>query len=163
MSQRLATRRTLLRALSAAAIAPLALAVSGTADAQSLPPVQVWKSPTCGCCGDWIKHMEAAGFKVTATNVPTTHEIRSRLGMGKYGSCHTAVVGDYVLEGHVPAADVKRLLREKPRAVGIAVPNMPIGSPGMDGPIYKGQKDPYDVLLVQRDGSARVFASYNKR
>ena len=76
------------------------------------------------------------------------------------GSCHTALVGGYVIEGHVPAADIERLLRQKPKALGLAVPGMPIGSPGMDGPVYKGRKDAYQVLLVQRDGSTRVFASY---
>ncbi|MDP3287999.1 MAG: DUF411 domain-containing protein, partial [Methyloversatilis sp.] len=78
----------------------------------------------------------------------------------EFGSCHTARVGEYVLEGHVPASDVRRLLMEKPKALGLAVPAMPIGSPGMDGPEYKGRKDPYDVLLVQRDGAASVYRSY---
>jgi hypothetical protein len=79
----------------------------------------------------------------------------------KYGSCHTAVVGGYVVEGHVPAREIRRLLRERPTALGIAVPGMPVGSPGMDGPEYNGQVDPYDVLLVQADGRATVFATYD--
>jgi len=78
----------------------------------------------------------------------------------KFGSCHTAVVDGYALEGHVPAKEIRRLLKERPQAVGLAVPGMPVGSPGMDGPEYKGRKDPYDVLLVARDGGARSFQSY---
>ena len=88
--------------------------------------------------------------------------MRSRLGMPqKYGSCHTALVQGYVIEGHVPAADIRRLLKEKPKALGLAVPGMPIGSPGMDGPAYVGQRDPYKVLLIQKDGSVEVFNSYS--
>ena len=88
--------------------------------------------------------------------------MRSRLGMPqKHGSCHTALVQGYVIEGHVPAADIRRLLKEKPKALGLAVPGMPIGSPGMDGPAYGGQRDPYKVLLIQKDGSVEVFNSYS--
>jgi len=150
------SRRAALRALALFAAAPLA------ARAQAAPPlVEVYKSPTCGCCKDWIKHLEANGFAVKATDVTDAREWRARFGMpNKYGSCHTAVVGGYVVEGHVPAREIKRLLREKPDALGIAVPGMPIGSPGMDGPEYKGLKDMYDVLLVDGNGSARVYASY---
>ena len=131
------------------------------ARAQHAPvPVDVWKSPTCGCCKDWVAHMEAAGFRVTV------HEngnaaMRERLGIPlELGSCHTARVEGYALEGHVPAADVRRLLRERPQAVGLAVPGMPIGSPGMDGPEYGGRRDPYEVLLVAKGGGSRVFASH---
>jgi hypothetical protein len=77
-----------------------------------------------------------------------------------YASCHTALVDGYVLEGHVPATDIRRLLADKPKALGLAVPGMPVGSPGMDGPVYQGRRDPYEVLLVSRDGRAAVFASY---
>jgi hypothetical protein len=153
-------RRRALLALSALALAPLA----HPAGAQTLPVVEVFKHPSCGCCGDWVKHLEANGFKVKVNTVNDMPAQRARLGMpAKYGSCHTARVGAYLVEGHVPAADVKRLLRDKPKAVGIAVPGMPIGSPGMDGPVYKGLQQPYDVLLVQSDGGARVYASYHKR
>lgn len=153
-------RRRALLALSVLALAPLA----HPAGAQTLPVVEVFRNPSCGCCGDWVKHLEANGFKVKVTNVEDLPAQRARLGMpAKFGSCHTARVGGYLVEGHVPAADVKRLLRDRPRAVGIAVPGMPIGSPGMDGPEYKGQQQPYDVLLVQADGGARVFASYPGR
>jgi len=127
---------------------------------QKLPTVDVWKSPSCGCCGDWIKHMEQNGFSVRAHNTGN-NAVRQRLGMPlRLASCHTARVGRYVVEGHVPAKDVIRLLKEDPDAVGISVPQMPVGSPGMDGPVYRGRKDPYDVLLVDNKGSTSVFASY---
>lgn len=123
--------------------------------------LQVWKSPTCGCCGDWIVHMREAGFEVDVHDTGNT-AARARFGLPtRYGSCHTAMVEGYVIEGHVPAADVARLLREKPRALGLAVPGMPIGSPGMDGPAYGGRKDPYDTLLVESGGGGhRVFVAH---
>lgn len=140
-----------------------ALALGGALPAMAaapLPTLQVWKSPTCGCCNDWIAILERDGFEVQSFDEGNT-AIRSRLGLpAKYGSCHTARVGGYVVEGHVPAREIRRLLAEKPDAIGIAVPGMPVGSPGMDGPEYGGRRDPYDVLLVLRDGSSRVFASY---
>ena len=126
--------------------------------------VEVWKSPTCGCCNDWIKHLQAAGFRVGFTNVPDSRFYRAKLGMpARFGSCHTALVNGYVIEGHVPAADIRKLLRDQPEAIGLAVPGMPVGSPGMDGPEYRGLADPYDVLLVQGDGRWRVFTSYAGR
>ena len=95
------------------------------------PEVQVFKSPTCGCCGAWVEHLRAAGLGVKVTEVDDTSAARKRLGMPeRYGSCHTATVGGYVLEGHVPAAEVKRLLATRPKAVGLAVPGMPPSSPG---------------------------------
>ncbi len=122
--------------------------------------LQVWKDPHCGCCHLWVEHLQASGFKVEVRDVGNT-AARKRLGMpDKLGSCHTATVGGYVIEGHVPAADIHRLLKERPVALGLAVPGMPIGSPGMDGPEYKGRKDAYDVLLVQKDGSAQSFQRY---
>ncbi|MBL8287831.1 MAG: DUF411 domain-containing protein [Rubrivivax sp.] len=122
--------------------------------------VEVWKSPTCGCCHDWITHLRANGFAVTTHDDGNT-AARGRLNMPmRYGSCHTALVEGYAIEGHVPAREIRRLLKERPRAVGLAVPAMPIGSPGMDGPAYGGRRDPYDVLLVARDGTATVYQSY---
>jgi hypothetical protein len=119
--------------------------------------VEVWKDASCGCCHDWIAHMEQHGFKVTKHDTGNA-AVRQRLGLdAKYGSCHTALVGGYVIEGHVAAAEVQRLLRDKPNALGLAVPGMPIGSPGMDGPAYGGRKDKYDTLLIGRDGRATVF------
>ncbi|GAB4090550.1 DUF411 domain-containing protein [Hydrogenophaga soli] len=132
-----------------------ALAAQGTA-----PALQVWKDPHCGCCKDWVAHMEREGF-VVSVKEQGNNAVRARLGMPqKYASCHTAVVQGYVIEGHVPAADVLRLLKDKPPALGLAVPGMPIGSPGMDGPAYGGRHDAYQVLLIQKDGSAQVFNSY---
>ena len=130
--------------------------------AQGKPRVEVWKDPNCGCCGEWVRHLEGHGFQVRVHNEGNT-AARGRLGIPeKLGSCHTAVVGGYVVEGHVPAAEIHRLLRERPAALGLAVPGMPVGSPGMDGGVYGGRKDAYDVLLVARDGSTRVFRSYPK-
>ena len=111
-----------------------ALGLPGLAAAQAPTPVEVWKTPTCGCCEDWVKHMRDNGFAVTTHDVSDTGPIRRNAGMADHGSCHTAVVGGYAIEGHVPASDVRRLLLEKPEAAGLAAPGMPLGSPGMDGP-----------------------------
>lgn len=150
------SRRAALGALATLATLPW------TARAQPAAPlVEVHKSPSCGCCKFWIKHLEANGFRVRTIEVADPSKVRARLGMPeKYGSCHTAVVGGYLVEGHVPARDLKRLLETRPAALGLAVPDMPIGSPGMDLPEYEGRKDRYDVLLVARDGTARVWAHY---
>ena len=122
--------------------------------------IEVWKSPTCGCCNDWITHLEANGFSVTSYDEGST-EAMIRLGMPfKYGSCHTASIAGYAIEGHVPAREIYRLLEEQPEAIGLSVPAMPRGSPGMDGPEYGGVEDPYDVLLIGHDGEATVFQSY---
>jgi hypothetical protein len=123
------------------------------------PRVVVHKSETCGCCKLWVEHLEQAGFAVEVVNEDNLAAIKERVGVpyGK-GSCHTAEVGGYFLEGHVPAADVHRLLREKPSAKGLTVPGMPAGSPGMEVP--GGKVDPYDVLLVAKDGSTSVFAHH---
>lgn len=135
-----------------------AAATPGTAASTK---VTVWKSPTCGCCHDWITHMQAAGFEIAVHDTGNT-AARGRLGIPMaLGSCHTALVDGYALEGHVPAPDVRRLLRERPKAVGLAVPGMPIGSPGMDGPAYGGQQDRYEVLLVEnRSGRTSVWARH---
>ncbi|MDT7518850.1 DUF411 domain-containing protein [Rhodoferax sp. TBRC 17660] len=122
--------------------------------------MEVWKDPNCGCCKDWVKHLEQAGFTVRVYDIGNEAK-RAALGMPQaLGSCHTGVVGGYAIEGHVPAKDIQRLLREKPKALGLSVPGMPIGSPGMDGAIYKGRKDPFDVLLVAANGNSTVFQSY---
>jgi len=142
-----------LAALAVLPLAPVALAKSG-------PLVEVWKSPTCGCCKDWIAHLEANGFR-TRTHDDGNTDARARLGVDiRYGSCHTALVEGYAIEGHVPAREIKRLLKEKPTAIGLAVPAMPLGSPGMDGPAYGGRKDAYDVLLLTKGADASVFQAY---
>lgn len=156
------TRRHALHLLAAAA--GLA-ALPALAASPAKIPMEVWKDPNCGCCKDWIVLMEQAGFAVTVHDSGNS-AVRAKLGLPvQYGSCHTALVGGYLVEGHVPAADVHKLLKEKPKALGITVPGMPIGSPGMDGPEYGGRKDPYDVLLVTKSlmgstVSTRVYTSY---
>jgi len=108
-----------------------------------------------------VAHLEANGFRTVVHDTGNT-AMRGQLGIDlKYGSCHTARVGGYAIEGHVPAADIRRLLKERPQAIGLAVPGMPVGSPGMDGPAYGGRQDPYDVLLIARDGSATTFQSHH--
>ena len=137
--------------------AALGLAASGLVRAQAAQGIEVWKDPNCGCCQDWISHLEQNGFKAKVFETGN-NAARARLGMPQpLGSCHTALVQGYVIEGHVPAQDIQRLLKEKPNALGLAVPGMPIGSPGMDGPAYGGRRDRYEVLLVLKDGSTRVF------
>ena len=166
-------RRQLLKRLSSLSLAMGAAAGTGLAaswlpalaQAQPAgkPQVEVWKDPDCGCCKDWVTHLEANGFAVRVNDVGNT-AARQRLGMpSQLGSCHTALVGGYVIEGHVPAREIQRLLREKPAMLGLAVPGMPVGSPGMDGAIYGSRRDPYDVLLVSRDGSTRVYQSYHRK
>ena len=146
-------RRTLLKLAAATASLPLAAQAAA-------PMVEIWKDPNCGCCQDWVKHLYKNGF-ATRVHDEGNGPARERLGIpAKLGSCHTGRVGGYAIEGHVPAREMQRLLKEKPKAIGLAVPGMPIGSPGMDGPAYGNQRDAYDVLLVLADGSTRVFQSY---
>jgi hypothetical protein len=138
------------------ALTLLLLSAQG-AYAQGSPKVDVFKSPSCGCCGGWVEHMRQNGFQVTTHDVADVPAERKKLGMPeRLGSCHSAKIGGYVIEGHVPAADIRRLLKEKPKAIGLAVPGMVPGSPGMDAP----KPMPYDTLLVARDGTTRVFARH---
>ena len=124
-----------------------------------LPLVVVHKSASCGCCGLWVDHMRQAGFTVEVRNEDNLNPVKEKVGVpyGK-GSCHTAEVGGYFIEGHVPAADVERLLAEKPDAKGLVLPGMPLGSPGMEVP--DGTVHPYTVELVRRDGSTVPYASH---
>src|SRR5574340_20688 len=132
------------------------LATSG-GSAQALPVVEVYKSAECGCCKIWAEHLQENGFRVILHDVDDVPAARKKLGMpGKYGACHSARAGQYLIEGHVPAADIKRLLKERPRAIGLAVPSMPPGSPGMESE----EPVPYDTLLIGEDGKARVFAHH---
>ncbi|MGH8856797.1 MAG: DUF411 domain-containing protein [Polaromonas sp.] len=120
--------------------------------------ITVWKNPDCGCCGEWVAHLRKSGFEVVTHDVKDTAPIRLKLGLpAKFGSCHTASLGNYVIEGHVPAQELRRLLCEKPKARGLAVPGMPVGSPGME---MGNASDAYDVLLVLTDGSSRIYQSY---
>jgi hypothetical protein len=133
------------------------LVSTGTAWAQAETQVEVFKSPSCGCCGKWLKHLQQNGFQVSVHEVNDVPAARKKLDMpDRLGSCHSARVGDYVIEGHVPAADIQRLLKEKPKALGLAVPSMPPGSPGME----TAKPVPYETLLVQADGSTNVFARH---
>lgn len=145
-------RRTILQAFFAGAL-------SMSLGAHAAPPlVEVYKNEGCGCCDSWIEHLKANGFAVKARNVDSPSEYREKFGIPKQlGSCHTGFVQGYAIEGHVPAAEIKRLLAERPKAKGLAVPAMPVGSPGMEGP----RKDPYDVLLVKADGSYTVYQHYS--
>ena len=124
----------------------------------TLPPVLAYRSPTCGCCELWVEHMRAAGFRVDVQTTDHMGAVKTEAGIpvGKE-SCHTARVGDYYIEGHVPASDVKRLLAEKPDARGLTVPGMVPGSPGME---QGGVRHAYDVLLVAKDGATSVFSRH---
>lgn len=115
--------------------------------------VEVYKSPTCGCCAKWVDHMRAHGFEVNVKDVGNK-EIREQAGISTtLGSCHTALIGGYAIEGHVPAQDIKRLLKEKPRAIGLTAPGMPHGSPGMEG----ARSEAYNVLLIDKTGGTTIF------
>jgi hypothetical protein len=145
-------RRTMLMGAFATLASAAVPAFGSTATA-----IEVYKSPSCGCCGDWVKHLQANGFAVTVHDVGNA-SARARLGIpARLGSCHTAQIGGYAIEGHVPAREIKRLLAERPAARGLAVPGMPIGSPGME---QGDRRDAYDVLLVRADGGTTVFAAY---
>ena len=142
--------------------APGAAGANPAATGTTATPVEIWKDPSCGCCHDWIEHMQAHGFSFTVHDTGN-NAVRAQLGLPQQlGSCHTALVGGYLIEGHVPASDVRALLKQKPKALGLAVPGMPVGSPGMDGAVYGNRRDPYDVLLVARGGGTKVFSSYHK-
>lgn len=120
--------------------------------------VQVFKSRSCSCCAVWVGHLREAGFNVAVLDVHNASVERRRLGMpDRFGSCHTALVDGYVVEGHVPAAEIERLLATRPKALGLSVPGMPASAPGMAVP---GRFQPYQVLLIDRDGQATTFASY---
>lgn len=120
--------------------------------------VTMYKDPNCGCCGKWAEHMRANGFAVKEVATPKMSAVKREAGVPQaLGSCHTARVGGYIVEGHVPAADVKRMLADKPEIVGISAPGMPQGSPGMEGPY---PADRYDVVSFDRDGATKVFSRH---
>ncbi|NNE51642.1 MAG: DUF411 domain-containing protein [Sulfitobacter sp.] len=154
MSQSGYSRRTFLGGLATLAALP------GSLSAQSGPAIHVLKDPNCGCCGAWIGILQKEGFGVTTEPSAGVALIREKMARGvpqTMASCHTADVEGYVIEGHVPAADIRRLLSERPDAVGLAVPGMPYGSPGM-GP--EDRREAYDVHLIRRDGTTEVFTAY---
>jgi hypothetical protein len=150
------------REMLAASAGALALLVTRKADASPLlyeRTITIFKSPTCGCCKKWVDHVRAAGFVAVVHDVDDMDAVKKREGVPKaLQSCHTAIANGYVIEGHVPAADVLRLLRERPKGVrGVAAPGMPGGSPGME---MGGPADKYDVVAFTRDGATRVFAKH---
>lgn len=147
-------RRALLVSLVALGVSAQGLALA----APPKPEVQVFKSRTCSCCAVWVGHLREAGFKVTVLDVHNASVERRRLGMpDRFGSCHTALTDGYVIEGHVPAAEIERLLATRPKALGLSVPGMPASAPGMAAP---GRSKPYQVLLIDLAGQATTFASY---
>lgn len=138
-----------------AGIAAFGLGFFGGGGAANAAEVEVWKSPSCGCCGGWIDHMRAEGFTLKVHDIDDVTPVKMQHGVpAELASCHTAVVDGYVIEGHVPAADVRRLLAERPQATGLSIPGMPASAPGMDMP-----GEPYDVLLF-KDGDVTVYASH---
>ena len=144
----------LMRKLFAVVVLACVVTASVAAD---LPEIEVWKDPNCGCCSKWVSHLRASGFRVKAYDTASVASVREKFGMPqRYAACHSARVGNYVIEGHVPASDIKRLLQEQPEAIGLSVPGMPIGSPGLEGPY----SEPYQTLLVDRSGNASVFANH---
>ncbi|ETX26722.1 DUF411 domain-containing protein [Roseivivax isoporae] len=157
MSHLTMTRRAVLTGAAAFGLAAL-LPIRGRAAA---PAIHVLKDPNCGCCSAWIEHLEANGFTVTSEPARGVALSRYKLESGipaEMASCHTGRIDGYMIEGHVPAADIRRLLDTRPDAVGLAVPGMPYGSPGM-GP--ESQREAYDVHLVLRDGTTEIFARYD--
>lgn len=133
------------------------VAIGRTGYADDQPAMTVWKTPWCGCCSGWVDHMEANGFRVEVHEIEDLDPIKDMTAVPeRMRSCHTALIDGYVIEGHVPASDVNRLLVDRPEAHGLAVPGMPSGSPGMEN----GRHDPYNVFLLEHDGSVRVFNSY---
>jgi len=144
------------RSSSVSAVAPTTAA---SPNATGWPQLIVYKSASCGCCALWVDHMKRAGFTAEVHNQDNVDAIKRRVGIPVgMGSCHTAQVGRYFVEGHVPAEDVKRLLAEQPDAKGLVVPRMPAGSPGMEVP--SGIVEPYDVYLIANDGKAKVYAHH---
>jgi hypothetical protein len=145
---------------AAAAASAVAVTTGATIDPE-LPLAIVHKTASCGCCGVWADHLKAAGFPVEIRDTDDMHPVKQRLGVpaGK-ASCHTAEIGGYVVEGHIPASDIKRLLKERPTARGLVLPGMPAGSPGMEMP--DGYVQPYTVELVLADGSTQPFAQHGQ-
>jgi hypothetical protein len=147
----------------AACVAVLALAVTswGAQAARGgkppVAPMQVYKTPTCGCCSKWVEHVKAAGLAAEAHDMADVSPVKARAGVpADLHSCHTALVQGYVIEGHVPADVIKKLLTDKPAVAGIAVPGMPIGSPGME---QGDRKDPYEIIAFTKDGTRSVYAT----
>lgn len=157
MSRTLYSRRQLLRYSIAMTVMP-ALAATVPASAGGLPELTVYRNPGCGCCHKWAMGLQADGFLTTLIDDPELDKRRAQAGVPpQLAGCHTAVLGDFIIEGHVPSEDIVRFLKEKPQARGLAVAGMPLGSPGME---TNGPKDAYDVMLFTSDGKWQVFARH---
>ena len=153
------SRRKALIELSTAAIALLVFRRTASAQGQEMTPIVVYKDANCGCCNAWVAHMEANGFNTMVTDMPDMAAVKKEQQVAEnLQSCHTSVVGGYVIEGHVPAADVRRLLKQKPKVHGLTIPGMPASAPGMDLKPFK----PYDVLTFDTTGKTTVFAKHTK-
>ncbi|MEQ1757243.1 MAG: DUF411 domain-containing protein [Vicinamibacterales bacterium] len=144
------------------AVVVVGLAIAAVVTSTQAPTaISVVRDPGCGCCLNWVAHLERAGFKATVTESADMDTLKDSKGVPKAArSCHTATVGGYVIEGHVPAADIRRLLKERPSVAGLAVPGMPVGSPGMES--SSGRVQPYDVLTFDKAGRTAVFASHGR-
>ncbi|MHB1071353.1 MAG: DUF411 domain-containing protein [Gemmatimonadaceae bacterium] len=173
-SQEACTRRSWVLQLAAATLVTMLTPLEQAASALMAPaapnrgragspvgkptPILVYRTPTCGCCKGWIAHLEKQGFAPRIKEVPNLDALKKRLGIpGTVVSCHTAVIAGYSVEGHVPAAAIRKLLRERPAIAGIGVTGMPLGSPGMEG---LGRMDPFDVMAFDRKGRTSVFARF---
>lgn len=147
-------RRTMIGLLAAA------IPAAACAKPANAAVLKIYKSPYCGCCGAWVDHLKGRGFQTVVQEMEDVTPVARKLRVpGAMRSCHTAVIAGYFVEGHVPASDIRRLLRERPKALGIAAPGMPVGSPGME---QGGRRDAFDTMLVGTDGSARIFSRHNR-
>lgn len=146
--------KILMMALAVAVLVP-----QTAARVQPMPTIDVYKTPTCGCCSKWVEHLRSNGFAVRTTNLDTLDDVKARHAVpSRVQSCHTGLVDGYVIEGHVPASDIQALLQKRPPIVGLAVPGMPVGSPGMEGPNAR----PYDVVTFDKQGRTGVFTTHGR-
>jgi hypothetical protein len=144
------------KGLGVASLALVVALTSGAAQAPKPVAAQVFKDATCGCCANWVEHLRRKGFAPTSTNVDDINAVKDKYNVPRQTrSCHTALIEGYVIEGHVPAADIQRLLKERPKIAGLAVPGMPVGSPGMEGPNPR----PYDVIAFDKTGKTTVYST----
>jgi len=149
------------KTLMASSLVSFVLCACAQPSEPGLPNVVVYKNESCGCCKLWVQHLTKSGFSVQMHNIDNLNPVKQRVGVPVgMGSCHTAEVGGYFIEGHVPAEDIKRLFREHPDAKGLTVPGMPVGSPGME--VSSGEVKPYEVFLVTHDGSTSVYARHGQ-
>jgi hypothetical protein len=147
----------LVAALFAAIVILVPPVMAATRASAKAIEIAVYKDPDCGCCKNWVEHLQKHGFKVVSHDTRDMASVKTNLGVKTdLQSCHTAMVGGYVIEGHVPAADIQKLLKDRPKVAGLAVPGMPMGSPGMEGP----SKEKYEVIAFQKSGATKIFARH---